>query len=130
MRKLLLAFFILISCEPLTDLQESPSGRFMAFFTIWPGEQGYDVWVVNIRSKGTESELTLPMQDYPASLMAYMSWEEDEDRLWLYSSDDGKYFYWELTDKEWQTGAWSIIESTPLCPPQSLEEQRDRNRRD
>lgn len=101
----------------------------MAFFTIWEGEQGYDIWVVNIRSKDRENELTLPMQDYPAGLMAYMAWEEDEDRLWLYSSDDGRYFYWELSGKEWQMGAWSIVESTPLYPPPSLEEQIESSRR-
>ena len=127
-----IAFFIamavfLAGCSQRDPVQISSSGDYKAWLSISDSPEGFRVWVVNITSEEDEVELLEFMNDYPASLMAYIGWDDDS-RLWFYSSDDGCYFYWERTEEgKWNRYSWSILESSPFAPPESLDNGRNRN---
>ena len=117
----------LAGCSHLDPVQVSPSGDYKAWLSINDVPEGFRIWVVNITSEEDEVELLEFMNDYPANLMAYIGWD-DNSRLWFYSTDDGRYFYWERTEEgHWNRYSWSILESSPFAPPESLDNGRNRN---
>jgi hypothetical protein len=123
---LVLFFALACGCTERNAVQTSPSGSYEAYLSISQCPNGYGIWVVNISTGEDQVELLEFMNDYPANLMAYMAWDHN-DRLWFYSSDDGRYFYWErVGDGEWNRYSWSILESSSFAPPESLDDRRER----
>ena len=54
-------------------------------------------------------------------LKTYWIWD-GQDRVWLYNSDDGRVFYWALTDgtwvkTEWKSGGKKGAPMKPVPPP-------------
>ena len=129
MKKLLFLVVIIatLACTGDDRVQMSPSKEFKAYLSVTECSDGYGIWVVNISDLYNGTMNSMEMADYPASLMAYISWDED-NRLWFYSSDDGRYFYWEQTG-QWAMFSWDITITSEVSPPVSLLEQTDRNRR-
>ncbi len=107
------------SCSPRESTHVSPSGEYRAFLTIEPCPQGYGVWVVNVTGHEEEVLLSEMMPDHPASLMAYIAWD-DADRLWWYGSDDGSVFYWTRSETGWSRNAYSSDPQGGPAPPDSL----------
>lgn len=130
MRKAIFVFMVVLllaGCFKRDAVIASPSDDYRAWLSIQQDSDGFNVWVVNITSEEDKVELLEFMNEYPANLMAYIGWDH-EDRLWFYSSDDGRYFYWERTEEgHWNRYSWSILESSPFAPPGSLNDQRERN---
>lgn len=123
----LLLAVLLAGCSSRGDpVMVSPSGDYTAWLSINGDSLGGDIWVVQIAAEDDEVELLEFMNDHPASLMAYLEWDCDE-RLWFYSSDDGSYFYWEKADSGWNVSSWSILQSSPLYPPETLAQGNERN---
>jgi len=124
MRAILFCAFLLLSgCSDRNTVQVSPSGDYSAWLSISRGADGYRIWVVHIVSGEDRVEHIEFMEDYPANLMAYIGWD-DEERLWFYSSDDGRYYYWEKSGSPWKMYSWSTLESSAFSPPRSLNEGR------
>lgn len=118
-----LSFF---GCGERDSAQTSPSGGYEAYLTISQCSDGYRIWVVNITTGEDKVELLEFMNNYPANLMAYIAWD-DQDRLWFYSSDDGRYFYWERTEGgNWEMYSWSVLESSSFAPPELSGTRRER----
>lgn len=92
--------------QPLT----SPSGEYVLTLPIEENEvnpeyQGTPVWKVTI----SDAEGNLLYRDEASELVGYLSvyWAWDgEDRVWLYSSDTGDVFFWELADGAWVKTRW------------------------
>ena len=116
-----------LACTRDDRVQMSPSKEFKAYLSVAESSGGYGIWVVNISDLRNGTLNSMEMEEYPASLMAYISWD-DENRLWFYSSDDGRYFYWEKSE-QWTVFSWDITITSEISPPVSLLEQTDRNRR-
>jgi len=113
---------VLVSCVSRSHSGfplESPSGEYRAWLSVNEGPEGWNIWVVHITGVEDQVELLEFMENYPASLLAYIAWDDD-DRLWFYSSDDGRYFYWENTEEGWKGYSWSILESSQIYPPGAL----------
>lgn len=105
----------------------SPSQAYSAFLGIQRLPEGYGVWVVNITGDEDEVLLCEVMPDHPASLMAYIAWD-DEERLWWYGSDDGSVFYWELVDTVWERYSYSSEGHGGPVPPSGLSTSGNRTR--
>ena len=129
MKKLLFLVVIIatLACTGDDRVQRSPSKEFKAYLSVAESSGGYGIWVVNITDPHDGTLSSMEMADYPASLMAYISWDED-NRLWFYSSDDGRFFYWEQNE-QWAMFSWDITITSEVSPPSSLLEQTERNRR-
>ena len=89
----------------------SPSGKFVLELPIElqttnPKYAGTEVWKVSI----SDSAGTVLYKDEASTMVGnlnvYWGWDE-KDRVWVYNSDDGMIWRWEL-----QTNAWVKIEST------------------
>lgn len=107
------------SCSSREHILVSPSGEYNAFLAIQHSPEGYGVWVVNITGDEDMVLLSEMMPDHPASLMAYLAWD-NADRLWWYGSDDGSVFYWERTGTGWMRYSFSSDDQAGPVPPQSL----------
>lgn len=117
---------LLFGCSERDSVLVSPSGVYRGWLSIHQEPGGLHIWAVHITTGEDQVELLEFMNDYPANLMAYIDWDGDE-RLWFYSSDDGSYFYWEREENGWRKHSWSILESSVIYPPASLEDQGERN---
>lgn len=116
------------SCSsPGESVIASPSGAYSAYLGIQRLPEGYGVWVVNITAGEDRVLLGEVMPDHPASLMAYLAWD-DEDRLWWYGSDDGSVFYWEKTDTAWERHSYSSAMQMGPVPPPGLSTSGNRTR--
>ena len=118
----LIILLLIISCSPRSgddNTLRSPSGDFRAWLSVNEGPQGWNILVVHITGVEDQVELLEFMENYPASLMAYIAWDDD-GRLWFYSSDDGRYFYWEKSEDVWRRYSWSILETSQVYPPGDL----------
>ncbi|MFO7625673.1 MAG: hypothetical protein R6V62_00275 [Candidatus Fermentibacteraceae bacterium] len=107
------------SCSSGERVLVSQSGEYSAFLTIQRVPEGYGVWVVNVTGEEDMVLLTETMPDHPASLMAYLAWD-DSDRLWWSGSDDGSVFYWSSSVTGWIRNAYSSDHQGGPVPPQSL----------
>lgn len=97
----------------------SLSGDYAAFLEIGRDQEGHGVWVVNIEGPDGGTLLAETMPGHPASLMAYLAWD-DSDRLWWYGSDDGSVFFWERTDTGWARHDYRPEGGEAVVPPDSL----------
>jgi len=107
------------SCSSGESVLVSPSGEYVAFLSIQSLPEGYGVWVVNVTGGEDRVLLAEVMPDHPASLMAYLAWDDD-DRLWWYGSDDGSVFYWVRSGTAWTRLTYSSGGDEGPVPPPSL----------
>lgn len=119
-----LAVLVVTGCSRQSPVQLSDTGSFRAFLSVMEMENGFEVWAVNITDTEECTTFTTCMESCPAMLMVYTAWD-NEDRLWLYSSDDGSYFYWEndQEDSHWSMYSFDPSSTMEFSPPVSLTSQ-------
>lgn len=88
---------------------KSPSDKYI--FTI-PIERNpeYDntrVWIVTISDLNGKQLYKDDSSEFVGCLNVYWCWDEN-DRIWLYNSDDGKVWFWELVDSNWIKTYWGF----------------------
>ena len=106
MKKLAIAFLALLcfGCEAppnQTQNQVSPSGQYvLSVSRKYQSKTKELVWMVTIKSK----DGSLLYQDKDSTMWSglnvYFGWDE-QDRVWLYNSDDGGIWRWELANGSW-----------------------------
>jgi hypothetical protein len=62
-------------------------------------------WIVAISDASGKLEYQDTDSDFIGTLMVYWCWDQ-EDRVWLYNSDDGKVWYWERKEGMWLKTLW------------------------
>lgn len=77
----------------------SPSG---AYVLTMPIEQ--NLWRVMIRDRRGKL-LFRDDTEFMGQLSVYWAWD-DQDRVWLYNSDDSAVYFWERTPQGWQRTRW------------------------
>ncbi len=118
-----MAFF---SCRERSRNQTSPlpslSGKYVLTVPVVREERGgfESFWKVTI-SDSEGKLLYTDEEGFPARFNVYWVWDED-DRVWLYNSDDGNIFYWEFQDK-WVKNEYDEHNSPLKIPPLLLDIQ-------
>ncbi len=96
----------------------SPSGLYR--LTV-PIEER--VWRVTIATHEGDLLYQDTEADFVGNLNVYWLWDEQE-RVWLYSSDTGAVFFWELQDGAWVKTLWGYGRereiNRDLVPPPAL----------
>jgi hypothetical protein len=112
--------------QPLT----SPSGSFVLTLPIEenrvnPQYETTRVWKVTISNPEGDVLYKDDESEFVGYLKVYWIWDGN-DRVWLYSSDTGNVFFWELVGDEWIKTRWgaagreidrSIEPPVDLYPP-------------
>jgi hypothetical protein len=109
--------------QPLT----SPGGSFVLTLPIEenrvnPQYEGTRVWKVTITDPHGNVVYKDDESEFVGYLNVYWMWDSD-DRVWVYSSDTGDVFFWELVDDEWTKTWWGAAQreiDRPLEPPPGL----------
>jgi hypothetical protein len=88
----------------------SPNGRYVLTVPIEPNETnpeyaGTRVWKVTISDQDGALLYRDDKSEFVGYLNAYWLWDS-QDRVWLYNSDTGQVFFWELSDGEWLKTEW------------------------
>ena len=109
----------------------SPSGRYILKMRIEehevnPDYSGTQVWKVTILDSEDQVVYKDDGSEFVGSLMVYWLWDA-EDRVWLYNSDTGEVYFWELMNQAWVKTKWGagkereidreIVPPTELYPP-------------
>ncbi len=85
----------------------SPSGKYVLTVPIEtsPTQPGPRMWRVTIHD--TQGRLLYQdgASDFVGNLNVYWAWD-GADRVWLYSSDTGEVFFWELAGDAWGKARW------------------------
>jgi hypothetical protein len=105
--------FPLIGCSPAaaprsnqTQGATAPSGKYVLRMPIElqtsnPVYKGTPVWKVTITDPDGRVVYKDDASERVGSLRVYWGWD-DQDRVWVYSSDDGSIWRWEVTGGEWR----------------------------
>lgn len=102
----------LIGCSPAaprsnqTQGATAPSGKFVLRMPIEPqtsnpAYKGTPVWKVMISDANGRVVYKDEASEMVGSLRVYWGWD-DQDRVWVYNSDDGSIWRWEVTGGEWR----------------------------
>lgn len=84
----------------------SPSGKYLLYAPIEPQTtdpryDGYTAWTVTI----TDVNGQVLYRDEDSKMLGHFSiywgWD-DQDRAWVYNSDDGRIWRWEQTSEGWK----------------------------
>ena len=104
----------------------SPSGKFVLTVPIErdPTDRNLPFWRVTI-SDTTGKLLYKDDSKVIGTLNVYWCWDS-ADRVWLYNSDDGAMYVWQVLDSQWQRLPFTVAE--PLKPPDELLPDYERNR--
>lgn len=79
-----------------------------------------NLWIVSIFDKSGKRLYRDDDSEFVGHLNVYWIWDA-KDRLWLYNSDDGRVYFWEMTRKGWTKNLWSGKEAKDrFSPPNSL----------
>ena len=128
---LFVVLFVLTGCArrpaPANHRQPlvSPSGKYVLTLPIEraPAYANARVWKVTISDRQGDVLYKDNTSTFVGYLMVYWIWDA-ADRVWLYNSDDGRTFFWELTDGKWVKKEWTKDEGErtvrALAPPPSL----------
>jgi hypothetical protein len=106
----------LIGCAPpaprpnQTQGATSPSGKYVLRLPIElqttnPQYKGTRVWKVTITDTSGKVLYRDDSSEMVGNLNVYWGWDS-QDRVWVYNSDDGRIWRWELAN-----GGWKKIES-------------------
>ncbi len=116
--------------QPGSPLQEqfleSPGGSYVLSVPIRvnPEYGGAEVWAVTIEDPEGNILYSDGSSEFVAGLNVYWCWDE-EDRVWLYNSDDGRVWFWEAAGTEWRKTLWGcgsdhVVTGGAPAPPDSL----------
>ena len=108
---------------------KSPSGKYVLTVPIERSKErrgslgfGSPYWHVTISDPNGNILYRDPEEDFPGWFGTYWVWDE-EDRVWLYGSDSGTFFY-ECTDRIWTRHEWvygkTVLGEKYIGPPESL----------
>ena len=92
--------------EPLV----SPSGKYVLTLPIETGEGEYKntpLWRITISDNSGKMLFKDTESIYIGTLSIYRTWD-NEDRVWIYNSDDGRVWYYELSNQEWKINYWGF----------------------
>ena len=103
----------------------SPSGKYTLAVPIEQNSEYYNrpVWKVAIRDKKGKLLFKDDDSTFIGTLSVYFTWD-DQDRVWLYNSDNGCVYFYEQIDANWKKQEWGqkrqrTIERN-ISPPKSL----------
>ena len=106
----------------------SPSGKYVLTVPIERNETNPEyyntkVWKVTIFDQDGNLLYKDDESEFVGYLNVYWVWGS-EDRVWLYNSDTGRVFFWELSDGEWLKTEWGYGKmpeiDRDLAPPPEL----------
>lgn len=120
---LLLWVFSCSSANSSNQMQNlpSPDDNYTLSVPIIEKEDGSHYWLVTIKDKD-ENLVYQDPEGFFARFNVYWVWDED-NRVWLYNSDDGWIYYWQRMGNEWQKHRWNPDdppEQVDLIPPEDL----------
>jgi hypothetical protein len=112
--------------EPLP----SPSDKYVLSVPIERSERdkgplgyGMPYWHVTISDPNGKVLYRDSDEQFHGIHNVYWTWGDD-DRAWLYNSDDGAVYFYELTNETWQKGMWGHGKTghveQDIAPPKSL----------
>ena len=83
----------------------SPNGKFVVEMPIGPEGQKLAYWRPTIRDQ--QGRILYEEQEdiFAGWLQIYWIWDAD-DRLWVYNSDNGEKYWWEVNDDGAERCAW------------------------
>jgi hypothetical protein len=121
---ILLLALLVASCSPPdpTPNQRTPStspgGKYVLTVPIErdPTDRNLPFWRVTI-SDATGKQLYKDDSKFIGTLNVYWCWDS-ADRVWLYNSDDGAVYVWQIIDGQWQRSPLNV--AGPLKPPDEL----------
>jgi hypothetical protein len=108
----ILVVFAFVGCAPpaprpnQTQGVTSPNGKYVLRLPIEPQTtdpkyKGTRVWKVTITDQSGKLLYKDDESKMVGNLNVYWGWD-DQDRVWVYNSDDGRIWRWELADDEWK----------------------------
>ena len=130
---LLMVVLVLVLPEPpphdnqIQDLA-SPSGEYVLAVPIErnttnPDYRNTRVWKVTIRNADGRVEYKDEASTFVGYLNVYWIWDQD-DRVWLYNSDDGHVYFWERAQDAWLKHLWGYGQTKDIprdiMPPDNL----------
>ena len=97
----------------------SPGKKYtLKVIVIEENKNGFNSWW-QIEIADTQNNILLLDKDsFPANFNIYWNWD-NEERLWVYNSDDGKIYYWEFISGKWAQTEYDR-ESSKLIPAKDL----------
>jgi hypothetical protein len=110
--------------------QVSPSGRYVLSVPIersqrQKGPLGYGMpyWHVTIADPNGRVLYRDPDEEFDGLHTVYWVWDE-QDRVWLFNSDDGSVYFYEEADATWSKGKWGQGRTghveRDIAPPEAL----------
>jgi hypothetical protein len=96
----------------------SPSGRFVVRVPIErsasvdPKYHGLRVWTVSIGDRAGRMLYRDLLSTFAGTRDVYWGWDQ-QDRVWLYDSDNGRIWLWEIDGGRWQKRAATRAEGMP-----------------
>jgi hypothetical protein len=107
------AIFVLMACvgnsrEPSVNHRSpstSPSGKYVVEMPIGPKDQKFRYWRPTIRDQAGDVLYEETEDLFAGWLQIYWIWDE-ADRLWVYNSDNGNKYWWEVNDNGAQRFSW------------------------
>ena len=111
--------------QPLT----SPSENYVFTVPIERSKQesgpagfGWPFWHVTISDSKGIVVYRDEEESFPGQFNVYWAWD-DQDRVWLFNSDDGCVYFWELAGGTWEKQMWGYWKTrqieTSISPPLS-----------
>lgn len=106
----------------------SPSGKYVLTLPIERNPAYHDalVWKVTISDANGHPLYKDDASEFVGNLNVYWMWD-DADRVWIYNSDDGGVWFWELDGTQWIKTFWGygasdreidrVIEQPPALYP-------------
>lgn len=115
---------------PVNQRQPSPSpdGQYVLTVPIEKNAAGERMWQVTISDAGGDRLYRDVDSEFVGNLNVYWIWD-DANRVWLYNSDAGAVFYWEIQNGDWVKTQWGCDEickvDTPMPPDELYPEYVD-----
>ncbi|MBN2006526.1 MAG: hypothetical protein JXA21_24455 [Anaerolineae bacterium] len=100
----------------------SPDGQYVLTVPVAGNAAGHETWQVTISDPDGNELYRDVDSEFVGNLNVYWIWD-DANRVWLYSSDTGAVYYWEMQNGNWVKTKWGCDElcraDTPT-PPDEL----------
>jgi hypothetical protein len=88
-----------------------------------PAGFGWPFWHVTISDSHGAVIYRDHEESFPGQFNVHWMWD-DQDRVWLYDSDDGSVYFYELTEGKWKKESWGYGNTRQIerdiSPPDSL----------